>query len=167
MKFCRRCKASKHPAEFGKHKRTKDGLHNFCNRCRSKESRARYVKFHKRMLERAEYYRQNRPDIMEKWRKLNKEHETRYKKSYSRLKRYGLTAEQFDRMVASQQNRCAICRKEFILTIPAVDHDHKTGKVRGLLCSKCNLALGHLEENIQTVESLRSYILNHSEVTYA
>jgi hypothetical protein len=55
--------------------------------------------------------------------------------------RYGLTPERFDEMVVDQEGRCAICRREFPQT-PHVDHDHETGKVRGLLCRRCNIMLG-------------------------
>jgi hypothetical protein len=58
--------------------------------------------------------------------------------------RYGITMEEFERMLFEQDNKCAICKQEFIKT-PHVDHDHKTLKVRGLLCSNCNVGLGFIE----------------------
>lgn len=60
-----------------------------------------------------------------------------------RLRTYGLTIDQFNEMVREQDNRCPLCLKVF--TKPAVDHDHKTGKVRELLCIPCNRALGYVE----------------------
>lgn len=53
-------------------------------------------------------------------------------------KTYGLTAEQYDMLLAAQGGRCAICRAKPKSKRLAVDHDHRTGAVRGLLCSRCN-----------------------------
>lgn len=68
-------------------------------------------------------------------------------------RRYGLEVEDFARMLQAQDKRCAICDKEFWKQtgkgnpkIPCVDHNHKTGEVRGLLCNWCNYKfLGPLE----------------------
>jgi Recombination endonuclease VII len=56
-----------------------------------------------------------------------------------RLRTYGLTLEQYEKLVELARGRCGICKKKRVLHI---DHDHRTGKVRGLLCSPCNQALG-------------------------
>lgn len=56
---------------------------------------------------------------------------------------YGMTVEDYDRLFKSCGGRCCLCQVETKL---AVDHDHVTGRVRGLLCRKCNLALGHYEQ---------------------
>lgn len=65
--------------------------------------------------------------------------------------RYGLTPEDEVRMLVAQDFRCAICMEPFDgsrrVTKVAVDHDHKTGKVRGLLHVRCNTALGMLHDN--------------------
>lgn len=58
--------------------------------------------------------------------------------------RYGLTPEDVEAMVQRQGGVCAICTE--ILEDPCVDHDHSTGKVRGILCHRCNLGLGLIED---------------------
>lgn len=58
----------------------------------------------------------------------------------SRLRKYGITQEQVDTLVASQGGRCAICHAEFV--VPHVDHCHTTGAIRGALCNECNTGLG-------------------------
>lgn len=64
----------------------------------------------------------------------------------SRIRKYGITPEQYDAMLEAQGNRCAICgggnRRPM-----AIDHCHKTGKVRALLCDSCNTSLGHIERD--------------------
>jgi len=69
---------------------------------------------------------------------------------------YGLLPEDFDALLAKQDGRCAICGD--ILTSPHVDHCHKSGRVRGLLCSYCNHAVGDVRERLDIVDSLRNYI---------
>ena len=85
------------------------------------------------------------------------------------LKRnYGLTFEEFDSMLSKQDNCCAICKgkepygrhKRF-----TVDHNHKTGEVRGLLCNRCNTALGLVEDNIHTLKSMIQYLESHEEAS--
>jgi hypothetical protein len=59
--------------------------------------------------------------------------------------RYGLTVADYERMLEEQRGVCAICGNE--MDPPCVDHDHATGKVRGLLCKSCNWILGRAKDN--------------------
>lgn len=74
--------------------------------------------------------------------------------------RYGITAEEYDRMLELQNNGCAICGKETAYNNGTkrlhVDHCHETGDIRGLLCSQCNTTLGHLEK--LSIEKVLSYL---------
>lgn len=80
------------------------------------------------------------------------------------IRQYGITVEQFDELMAAQGARCAICRitqAEYMEATKrrfAVDHDHKTGRVRGLLCNQCNTALGLLRESPALVERAADYL---------
>ena len=65
------------------------------------------------------------------------------KRAYNRKTRYGLTTEQYEQLLVDQDSRCAICGEASLKL--QVDHCHTNGKVRGLLCPKCNTALGYLE----------------------
>lgn len=78
-----------------------------------------------------------------------------------KLKKYGLTPEQYDEMNGKQNGLCAICSKPEITKSKvrlAVDHDHKTGYVRGLLCNTCNTALGKFYDNIELLKSAIWYL---------
>ena len=96
----------------------------------------------------------------------------RFKNGVDRFRNYGITADQFDAMVVDQHGCCAICKQ-----LPSqrwharsrgqyrslhVDHDHITGRVRGLLCGFCNLTLGHLEKNAPHFSEMLSYIERHN-----
>ena len=61
------------------------------------------------------------------------------------LKKYNLTNEQYEEMFRAQNGLCAICGRAWEKRRLAVDHNHKTGKVRGLLCGSCNIRLGYIE----------------------
>jgi hypothetical protein len=69
--------------------------------------------------------------------------------------RYGMSVEDLTRMTAEQNKLCKICGKEKELV---VDHDHKTGKVRGLLCRLCNIGLGSLNDNVGNLENAIKYL---------
>jgi hypothetical protein len=72
--------------------------------------------------------------------------------------KYGLTLEQYLEMVASQNGLCAICHKPPRKKALNVDHCHDTDKVRALLCSGCNTAIGLLDEDLNILESAIQYI---------
>lgn len=71
-------------------------------------------------------------------------------------KHYGLTADDFDRMMAAQENLCLICRDR---EPRHVDHDHATGVVRGLLCTQCNQGLGFFGDDPQRLLDAATYLL--------
>ena len=72
---------------------------------------------------------------------------------------YGITVEDYKEILELQNNVCAICYKICdTFTRLSVDHDHNTGKVRGLLCSDCNRGLGFFKENADILESATRYL---------
>jgi predicted nucleic acid-binding Zn ribbon protein len=72
---------------------------------------------------------------------------------------YGITIEEFEARLASQGNRCAICRtEEWSGKGPHVDHDHATGHVRGVLCHKCNLGLGKFNDDPELLRAAIRYL---------
>jgi hypothetical protein len=85
---------------------------------------------------------------------------------------YNITTEKYMTMLQEQNNVCAICkqpetvidRRNNILKALCIDHSHKTGKIRKLLCQRCNTALGLLQENFETAQNLAKYIKYHTEV---
>jgi len=76
-----------------------------------------------------------------------------------RLKRrYGLTVAEFNGMVTQQGGKCMVCRKR-PRGILHIDHDHETGKVRGLLCTSCNQGLGYFKDNPVYLVRAAKYLL--------
>ena len=79
-------------------------------------------------------------------------------------RKYGITLEDYNRMFAEQKGRCAICETHQCDTgrAFAVDHDHKTGKVRGLLCQACNTAIGKLQDDPKLIQRAAEYVASHA-----
>ncbi len=76
---------------------------------------------------------------------------------------YGLTLDQYKEMLCAQGFRCAICRKSHKVFKKklAVDHNHRTGKIRGLLCHHCNSALGNFKDHVLYLQSAVKYLDQH------
>jgi hypothetical protein len=77
--------------------------------------------------------------------------------------KYNLSVEKFNQMLIQQNNCCACCQNEFDLkgkqkNRPHVDHNHKTGEVRGLLCSLCNMAAGKVKDSSKIAQNLTDYL---------
>ena len=78
--------------------------------------------------------------------------------------KFDMSVEEYDRMLAAQNGVCAICKQPEThlrngkLKALAVDHDHKTGKIRGLLCSDCNTGIGKLKDSIDVLTSAVQYL---------
>jgi len=90
-------------------------------------------------------YKKRSKGYIEKWKQKNPEQRKKHVRN-SRIRAYGISPEQYKSMLEEQGNCCAICKQENKRAM-AIDHDHKTGKVRGLLCDACNLSLGHIEKD--------------------
>lgn len=81
-------------------------------------------------------------------------------------RKYGVTEEWINETLDKQGNACALCSTVFEET-PRVDHDHKTGKTRGLLCHNCNTGLGQLKDSIETLKKAIAYLESFSETEEA
>lgn len=132
--------------------------------------RAMYQKHKDKQKAQQRTYRAKNPDKWReygrKWSKENKDR-TRVKDRMSQIKRvYGLSAEGYYLLFTYQLGSCAICEKEleFIGQHTHVDHDHKTGKVRGILCNLCNHLIGESLENTIILRKAIDYLEEHKNV---
>jgi len=113
-------------------------------------SRLRNKRWRERNPERAR-------EISRNWRKR---HPIKRREAWLKFK-YGLTWKEYLQMRKEQQGRCAICGVKFGRsqnTKAHVDHDHKTNKVRKLLCGRCNRVLGLVNEDIKILENMIKYL---------
>lgn len=140
MKICGKCKEEKPLADFHKKSGSRDGYQNACKPCRIKQVR-------QWQIDNADRYKTY-------YQKYQKESRTlRMRKA----NKYGLTLEQLDSMIESADGKCTICGREPRETL-VIDHCHAEGHVRGLLCEKCNAALGLLDDNIEYLKSAIEYL---------
>jgi hypothetical protein len=97
-------------------------------------------------------------------RNLDRDKFSQYNWEYMLKRSFGITPEQYNEMLEAQGCKCAVCNSECIRYDKlSVDHDHVTQKVRGLLCHRCNTALGLLQDNPEIISNLLEYILRHNE----
>ena len=119
-----------------------------------------------------EYKIKNRNKINAKRREYNKTHPYKVNKEVllknDLRRRYGISVEKYNKMKEKQNNLCAICgnpesrKSKYGGTCRLhIDHDHATGIVRGLLCNKCNNALGLTCENINILQNMIKYLKNN------
>ncbi len=89
-------------------------------------------------------------------RLLNKLHSLRYPDDAQRFRKYALSPLEYQRILAQQNGVCAICREPDREL--CVDHDHKSGRVRALLCGGCNSAIGFLRESPLLARAAATYL---------
>lgn len=146
-------------------------------RTQNKEHLKKYNEEHKehRKKIKRDYYLKNRDAFLECTRKWRKENPEKYKQ-YSENRRprrhelhlrnkFGITVDDYNKMMESQEHKCAICRRhatEFKRALH-VDHIHNdTKQIRGLLCVNCNKMLGHCLDNIETLKMGIVYLQKYS-----
>jgi len=87
------------------------------------------------------------------------------KATMSKNWKYAFESGEFDRMIIEQQGRCAICNDPML--DPNVDHDHATGRIRQLLCRRCNRMIGFAVDNLEILQSAIDYLRKWKEVSMA
>ena len=102
----------------------------------------------------------NNPEKRKATLKKYRDKNPSYRRNAHLKKKYGITQEDFDRMFLEQDGRCLICNthQSELKTVLCVDHSHETGKVRGLLCQRCNVGIGKFEDNINFFKRIIEYL---------
>lgn len=125
MKTCKTCGEAKDTEQFYAHKNTSDGLRTDCKACHSIKCR--------------------------KWSEQNPERDQYNRRSAALKRKYGIDLEEYTAILIKQDYCCGICGLKDSGTIQhdtlALDHCHETGKVRGILCDKCNRGIGLLQDS--------------------
>jgi len=97
---------------------------------------------------------QSRAEYAKEWRKNNPEKV----KNIELCKRFGITLEDYNNMLESQNHKCKICGGTDEHQALSVDHCHTTGRIRGLLCNDCNRGIGMFKDNPSTLQSAIKYL---------
>lgn len=110
----------------------------------------------------------DRKEYMREWQRKSRAANREYYLDSGLRKRYGITLQWYKEQFAKQGGKCAICKQPETVVIKGklimmpIDHCHKTGKVRGLLCTKCNRALGLFGDDVEVLTSALEYISSSS-----
>lgn len=154
MRVCMKCRLPQNLSEFPPRKDRPGKTFGQCRRCQAK-IRTKWRQDHRE--EKREYNRA--------WAAANPETARRsslnwyYRNQGYRLKKvYGISVDDWNAFFIKQEGACAICREVSTARRLSVDHDHSTGKVRGLLCSACNTAIGLLKESEDILKSATDYL---------
>lgn len=142
-KVCTRCQVEKSVDDFYRNRQQRDGHSSWCAECE---------KAYQRDRSQIASIREARKPVSRR----------------QRLKRYGLTPDAYEMLLLKQDSICAICMDERAETL-AVDHNHITGENRGLLCGRCNKAIGLLEDDASYVYRAFRYLLqdqSNGEIPY-
>lgn len=136
MKKCSKCGIEKPLSQFHKDKNTKTGTKSSCKAC--------YSKFHE------EYYAKNTDKVKSKNKKMWLQ------------RKYSLSVEEYELLKTQQDNKCVICQEQLNDGYEVhVDHSHKTGKIRGVLCRWCNTGLGNFKDKIESLQRAIEYLSHH------
>lgn len=168
-RVCNSCKEIKNLNLFFKQKKGKYGHTATCKECCKIKEREKYNSSEATRLIKKTSYAKYRLNNLEKRREYNRawEASNKDKCKNTRLKKtFGITLDQYNSMLNNQNGVCAICKNpETALytdnkTIKnlAIDHCHKTGNIRGLLCSRCNTGIGHFKENLDYLNNAIDYL---------
>ena len=144
-KWCFNCQRVKNVEDFFRHKHAVGGLQGVCKVCSLERRR--------------------------EWNTKNRER-VRFHNVKAKLRRkFGLEIDVYESLCKKQNNLCAICERPeesfqngHVKSL-AVDHNHTTGKIRGLLCNNCNRAIGLLGDSIPILEKAISYLKQHDNST--
>ena len=174
-KVCARCSIEKSVTEFNMHHAKIKGNSKYrgeCKECQklwrqeNKDITAKAgilyrIRHADDIKKKREAYRSN-PENREKNRVYAREYQKR-KPEIQRIRllaKYGITLEDYNILLANQNGCCAICgtvkngkRMNFV-----IDHNHETGKVRGLLCTQCNAGIGNFKENLLSLSKAAEYL---------
>lgn len=146
MKVCSNCGRNKNYTAFAYSGTTKDGHEDYCKVCKKtvlKIQKARATKATQLAHQSARWHAQ-RPYLRD----------------------YGITLEDYKRLLEAQGGVCAICKRPETKQINgkviplAVDHDHVTKLVRGLLCARCNTGIGQFEDNVDFLLAAADYLID-------
>lgn len=167
-KTCSRCQQAKPVEGWYTNPTTADGLHSWCRECHADRGRERYY----RQKADSTWAARNREATRVRtaqWRERNPDRVREITRGVHYKRNYGITVEDYNRLLESQGGACAICQATETRTMAgktrrlSVDHDHETGAVRGLLCGGCNSGVGYFRDNPDRLRNAITYLTSRRE----
>lgn len=134
-----------------------------CTKCKIEKSSDEFYKRSEVSKDGKKLYKYLQPSCKKCWKaKIQHKRDTipGFQKNVDLKHNFGITLDDYNEMLKKQDYKCEVCLRhesEFKRKL-SVDHNHTTGKIRGLLCSLCNTALGKLKEDKEVINRLLNYI---------
>lgn len=152
MKTCTKCGVEKPLDSFYRHPHAKHGRNPTCKDCHREYCRKRYESKREQICaQRREYNARRQAE------------DPSYYRGRSIRNRYGITVDEYEKLLRAQNNRCAVCERQLDDSHrPHLDHCHVTGKIRGFLCQWCNTGLGMLNDSPERIRKLADYAEQHA-----
>lgn len=157
-RHCNGCDTTKSIEEFCKDKYRTGGYSYRCKSCRNIASKNWALQNPEKVKEANDKNRTRRKEFYSSPKGILSSRRTHLKRKYN------ITLEEFDQKLSNQNYRCAICNGTDTHdkhSVFAVDHCHTTGKIRGLLCWKCNAGLGLFNDNKENLKNAINYLKKH------
>lgn len=130
---------------------------------RKASSKAYYEKNKEKIRARHKAYREKNKKELNVKKKAYREKNKEKIRAKDLKRNFGISLHEYDLMLTEQKGKCACCgihQNELTMNL-AVDHDHDTGLIRGLLCGSCNMAIGRLGDNIEGLMKALNYLEKH------
>jgi hypothetical protein len=150
---------------FCNDKSRRTGKHPWCRDCRGRNSQDWYIQNKDKVVQQAKNWAQRNPEkrkrIYNRWRRKNMALMRQHVHQYRGLK---TTTAECEKLFLSQKGQCAICDTAWTpgSKMLSLDHDHKTGRIRGLLCDRCNLGLGKFRDDVSLLRRAIQYLEQRS-----
>lgn len=169
MKCCSNIKCNQinpQPIEnfYKKMHRKKEGLTSHCKTCIKEHHKNYFILNKDKLLFQSKQNYKNNKELYVSRSKINRQKNPNYNKFQNLKRKFNITKDEFNSLKEKQNNLCAVCKKQETAILNkkykelAVDHCHKTKKIRGLLCSNCNTGLGKFKDNIELLITAINYL---------
>jgi hypothetical protein len=151
VKQCSKCGEQKPLNQFHRDKSNKDGLYAYCKTCACAKTAA---------------WKQANPERNKEGQRISRRKRPRVYRNKNLMYSFGISLEQYEQMEAAQGGVCAVCGQPEREIHPrsgkrrnlAVDHDHNTNQIRGLLCNACNRGIGLLNDDPEMLRAAIAYL---------
>lgn len=160
MKTCGRCGEPKPLLEFTRRSAVKSGYGSWCLVCASGYSKTKYNRNPTEGRKRVQSFRESNPSYSSEYQRNRRKFFPEKVKDAQLRHKYGISIDDWNRMFKQQKGACAICKAKKVCL--CVDHNHRTGAVRELLCAQCNYAIAHLKDSATLALEAARYLKRHS-----
>lgn len=163
-KKCTKCKEVKPHQDYYKDKSSKDGYAYSCIECDKKRVKKYRQENREKFRESQKKWQAKNPAKVKQYAKTNYIRNIRVRQNYNLKKLCGITIDQYDETFERQGGVCAICgqpetmKNQYGVRRLSADHDHATGRFRGLLCNNCNRFVGFCDESVGVLKKTIQYL---------